>query len=145
MMATLRRSGFATGDISPVYRIDDVSPRSTKARQQLFRAGAELLVGGDLLGVLLRFRLAREVVAGDGGVEPRRRDLAAALGDVLLAPRDLGGLARGRIGRRLDRGDLVPEGDLVRLQAGDGVDENVRGRRPGAHLGVHDAEIEEGL
>src|SRR5262249_56278698 len=59
--------------------------RLPQARQDRFRALAELLVGRDLPGVLLRLAPARQVQAGDGGVEVRRRHLTPPLGDVLLA------------------------------------------------------------
>src|SRR5215470_12935730 len=80
---------------------------STQAREDLLRAFAELLVGRDQLRVLLRLALAREVVARDGGVEPRRRHLPASLRDVLAAARDLRGLARRRIVGSLDRRDFL--------------------------------------
>ena len=92
---------------------------------------AELLVVGDLLGELPRFRLARQVVVRHRDVEPRRGDLPPPFGDVLLAPRDLARLARRRIVRRLNRRDLL----AVRLcrspsrQRG-GLEQHVGGRVP---------------
>src|SRR4029077_9591861 len=86
------------GDVAPERICDRRHPTSLlQSGEYLLRASAELLVVGNLLGVLLRFALAREVVARDSRVEVRRRDLAAAFGDVLLAAGDLRRLARGRI------------------------------------------------
>src|SRR5260221_9675287 len=104
MMATLRRSGLATSDlpgweegfstdkdILPVYR--DQGPgiwaqaqgsglrAFREPREDFLRAIAELLVVHHLVRVLPRFRRLREVVVGDGDVEPRRRQIPAALGD----------------------------------------------------------------
>src|SRR5437868_11785185 len=111
MMATLRRSGFATSalldcddgfstdaDILPVYRrqgsvglrAEGLGLRAFRqAGDDLFRALAELLVVDNLFGELPRFGRLREVVVSHRDVEPRRRQVAPRLGDVLLAPGDL--------------------------------------------------------
>src|SRR4051812_4346180 len=151
MMATLRRSGFATSafpdgeegfstdkDIFPVYRS---SWLVRETRQDLLRALAELLIIDHLARVLPGLRGVRQVVVRDGDVEPRRCQVAAALGDVLLAARDLLRLALRRILRRADVGDLVGVREFVAEEAVGRLPEDLSGARPRALLGKDDAEV----
>src|ERR1044071_5034940 len=119
MMATLRRRGLAITDPTSVLRRPhDCRRRSlTQARQQLARPLAELLVVDDLLGVDAGIVGARQVVAGDGRVEPRRHHPAAAGGDALLALRDLARLAGLRRVAGADGLDLLEGVLLGALQA----------------------------
>src|SRR3954469_11819695 len=96
MIATLRRSGLATSalpaceegfstdkDILSVYWL------FAQSREDLLRALAELLVVHDFPGKLTCFDVAREVVAGDRGIEPGRDDHAPVAGNLLFAFSDL--------------------------------------------------------
>src|SRR5690348_6055300 len=144
MMATLRRSGFATEDISRVY--DDLpSIVLAEPRQQLAGTRAELLVVAHPARELPRLVRAREPDIRDGDIEPRGGDHAAAVGDLTLAPADLARFAlRRQIGCGNPR-DVVPEILLGALKAGCGRGQDVGRLRPAALLGMDDAEIEAGF
>src|SRR5581483_924183 len=94
MMATLRRRGFATEDIPPVYA-RSAHPRHTRwaisvdPRRQLARAAAVLLVADDLLGEGSGLRGVSEVEVRDRRVEPGGGPHPGVAGDLLLAPGDL--------------------------------------------------------
>src|SRR5262245_44353671 len=167
MMATFLRFGFAI-TIRTVYRTSystsasgcgarpspgsgRASPRAlalkvskgelSQARQQIARAGAELLVVGDLLGVGPRVSGTGEVVVRHCRVEPRGRHPAAAGCDGLLALGDLARLARGRV---VAATDLVEFGEHVRLgvlQAARGARDDLDRARPLLPFGQHQAEV----
>src|SRR4030095_16705973 len=108
MMATLRRRGLAI-TIQPVYCTHDSTPndrRLPQSRQQVSRAIAELLVVDDALGILPSVAGTRQVVERDCGVEPRRRNPAAAGRDALLPFRDFPILACRRVVTGANLGDL---------------------------------------
>src|SRR5262245_49314377 len=167
MMATFLRFGFAI-TIRTVYRTSystsasgcgarpspgsgRASPRAlalkvskgelSQARQQIARAGAELLVVGDLLGVGPRVSGTGEVVVRHCRVEPRGRHPAAAGCDGLLALGDLARLARGRV---VAATDLVEFGEHVRLgvlQAARGARDDLDRARPLLPFGQHQAVV----
>src|SRR5579871_3566553 len=157
MIATLRRSGFATEAIPPVYdgerqaRSPSSSPASWRARrssqtgQQFPRALAELLVVADLLGVHARLVLLRQAEIRNRDVVPGRGDAPAAVGDLLLASRDLLRLALLRQIRGANAIDVLRQLDLVALQAGGGTLQRVGRFGPMPQVRVHETEIEAGL
>src|SRR4051812_5929676 len=137
MIATLRRSGLATSalpaceegfstdkDILSVYRL------FAQSREDLLRALPELLVVHDFARELPRFNVAREVVARDRGVEPRRDDHPTIARDLLFAFADLPRLPLRRILGRADPRDLIEERGLRLLETGDRLLQHVGGAQP---------------
>src|SRR5262245_14633533 len=136
MMATLRRSGFATEGIPSVYQLTTtVLKRSANPGQNFSGALAELLVLDHALRVVAGVGLALQVVGGHRDVKERRRHLAAAFGDVLFAALDLAVFAGRRIVRGANVGDLLEVIRLRLLQTTGRLDEHFRGFVPDAQLG----------